>query len=390
VSIGSAQPRVSPATSDLVATELERTPLGPIPIRALDNFQSVFAIERGDRVMMLLDGALDPRVTNFISAFAQGRGAEVSAITMGRPGEEKVPDKVLHLIEEATFVVSTWFSSIMHPEFKRFRSEHGQRWVKITFFRSLDLLQTEAAAFPLDIISLLLTRTASRYPTSGDAVIHLTDPRGTDLRITLDEGLVKKQLSQSRWKGALKADHRGAYVHYLPTHGPNFYDRSTAGDHFPHIDGRIVANMGVGFPDPWDGPAEIVVERNEVVRVTGEGAMAELLGGMMLGAQMVELGCGFNPKAVRNQFYPAGSNSAGALHYGFDLIEESAYIKRTMPDWPEPPIHVDLVGLDATVRINDEVAVDGGVLTAIRDAEVQDLARHYGHPEQLLEVWPWL
>lgn len=45
------------------------------------------------------------------------------------------------MVEAATFVVSTWFCSIIDPYFIAMR-KRGQRWVKITYFRNLDLLKT--------------------------------------------------------------------------------------------------------------------------------------------------------------------------------------------------------------------------------------------------------
>ena len=56
----------------------------------------------------------------------------------------------------------------------------------------------------------------------------------------------------------------------------------------------------------------------------------------------------FNPKAPRHTVYPAGPNSPGALHFGIDLEKPNDYIRKKMPEWEEPPVHMDLVTFDST------------------------------------------
>ena len=60
----------------------------------------------------------------------------------------EIPDEVKPILEQATFVVSSWFCSAWHPYCIDLRRRLGQRWVKITFFRNLDLLHTRAGALP--------------------------------------------------------------------------------------------------------------------------------------------------------------------------------------------------------------------------------------------------
>ena len=62
---------------------------------------------------------------------------------------------------------------------------------------------------------------------------------------------------------------------------------------------------------------------------------------MLVGGRMIEGGgCGFNPKAPVHTVYPAGSNAPGVLHFGIDLAKPSDYIRKVMPDWEEPPVHM--------------------------------------------------
>jgi len=109
---------------------------------------------------------------------------------------------------------------------------------------------------------------------------------------------------------------------------------------------------------------------------------------MLMGGKLIELGCGLNPKAPRHTIYPAGSNSPGALHFGIDFAQPSSYIKRMMPNWEEPPVHMDLVTFDSTVKVGSVPLVTNGFLEALRDYSVVQCARRFGDPIDLLEGWP--
>ncbi len=143
----------------------------------------------------------------------------------------------------------------------------------------------------------------------------------------------------------------------------------------------------VGFPEPFKERIGVFFKGEYIERVTGESEDAARLREMLVGGRMIEGGgCGFNPKAPRHTIYPAGSNAPGALHFGIDLAQPADYIRRTMPDWEELPVHVDLVMLDATVRAGDQLLIDQGFLCALRDPEVVALAERYGDPVYLLEA----
>lgn len=94
--------------------------------------------------------------------------------------------------------------------------KRGQRWVKITYFRDFDLLHTEQARFPVDLIGTIIRATARRYPQAEDFVLQFTDPRGTDLRIDFSPSMRAGLLATTRWRGLMTAQEDGAYVHYLP------------------------------------------------------------------------------------------------------------------------------------------------------------------------------
>jgi hypothetical protein len=370
-------------------------PANPARIRtrnyfqALDNFTRVFAIRPGDRVLFLADPLLDRRVIEAVSGLAQSRGASMRLYMEPSTRVTEVPKNVQALLEDATFVVSTWFCSILDPLCIGLR-RNGQRWVKITYFRDLDLLHTAQARFPIDIVGALCRATAARYPRDQEFDLHFSDARGSDLRIHFTAEMCANQLSTNRWRGKMTAEEDGAYVHYLPTHGPNLWDHNAVKNDMnlqTQMSGVLYPQWAIGFAEPFKERIGVFFDGEYVSRVEGESDEAVILREMLVGGRMIEGGgCGFNPKAPRHTIYPAGSNAPGALHFGIDLVKPSDYIRRVMPDWEEPPVHMDLVMLDATVKAGDNMLIDQGFLCALRDPEVVDLATRYGDPIELLEV----
>ncbi|MDE0725204.1 MAG: hypothetical protein OSB82_01830 [Alphaproteobacteria bacterium] len=357
---------------------------------ALENFFRTFAIRPGDRMVFLADRRLDPRVIHAICGLARARGVDPWVVMNESSQHTEVPPEVRPMLEQATFVVSTWFCSIIDP-FCIAQRAKGQRWVKITYFRDLDLLDTPQARFPIDLVGEIIRQTAAQYPSSGDFDLHFTCPRGTDLTIKFTGAMGANLLGSNRWRGQMTADEPGAYVHYLPTHGPNLYDRTSVNnndDMAVSLNGVVVPNWAVGFERPFEEAIRVQFQDDSVTGVEGNSETAAILREMLMGGQIIELGCGFNPKAPRHTIYPAGSNSPGALHYGIDLAQPSDYIRRTMPDWEEPPVHMDLIAFDATVTAGDGTLIDGGLLTALRSPSVVEKARQYGDPVDLLENWP--
>ena len=358
--------------------------------QALDNFFKVFAIRPGERVLMLTDPLLDPRVVDAVTGLARARGATVSqymAPTTTLPG---VPEEVQPLIKKADFIVSTWFCSIEDP-FNVAMRKAGQRWVKITYFRDLDLLMTPQARFPIELVGEILRATEKRIPKGEDFELRFSDERGSDLRIPYTREMRDTMFAGNRWRGKMFADEPGCYVHYLPTHGPNFWD-STAMKSDPaakiNIEGVLYPQWAIGFARPFVEKIAVVFKNKLVTEVRGESPDAAILRDMLMGGKIIEGGgCGFNPKAPRNTVYPAGSNSPGALHFGVDLAKPSDYIRRVMPNWEEPPVHQDLIVFDATVTAGKSTLIDKGFLMALRDPAVVEMAGRYGDPVELLEAF---
>ena len=366
------------------------TVLTGLRFEAMDNFLRTFAFRPDDKLVFLADRKLDPRVIHAICGVARSRGIKPWVIMSDTSQHTEVPMEFRPIVEQATFVVSSWFCSIIDPFCIEQRAK-GQRWVKITYFRNLDLLDTDQARFPIDLVGEIIRQTAAQYPESGDFDLHFSCARGTDLTIEFSADMRQNLLASARWRGKMTANEPGCYVHYLPTHGPNLYDRTSVDNDDSvevSLNGTVVPFWAVGFATPFDETIKVHFEDDRVTGVDGNSEEAAILRDMLIGGQIIELGCGFNPKAPRRTVYPAGSNSPGALHYGIDLAKPSDYIRRVMPEWEEPPVHMDLISYDTTVTAGNATLIDQGFLTALRAPSVVAMAKQFGDPVDLLKNWP--
>jgi hypothetical protein len=120
--------------------------------QAIDNMIKVFAVRPGDNMLFLTDPLLDRRIVDAIAGVAQSRGVQPREFMAPSTQILECPEEAKPLIEKATFVVSTWFCSAWHPYCIGLRRKLGQRWVKITFFRNIDLWNTPQARFPVEIV----------------------------------------------------------------------------------------------------------------------------------------------------------------------------------------------------------------------------------------------
>ena len=387
----------SPSTRGLPAPVQYGTASVTEYVQALDNFHRVFGIRAGDHVVMLTDPLLDPRVVQAIQGLAKARGATFAMFMGTSTRYTEVPEEVRPILEQATFVVSTWFASVFDPFCKALRRKKGQRWVKITFFRNWDLLQTPQARFPIDVLGAIIRATNRLFPDAGDFDLRFSDPRGTDFRIPFTAEMRNRMKVDNRWRGHNFADEDGCYVHYLPTHGPNVFEPYMMGPEFDYADpelpkigfeGTIYPQWGVGFAKPFEERIGVEFKHDRVHAIHGQSEEANILRDFLIGATVEEIGLGHNPKAPRFDIYPAGPNSPGALHFGLNGLKPSKYLLRAMPNWEEPHVHMDLVCFDATLRAGNRTIIEDGYLHSLADPEVIELASRYGDPVELLEGFP--
>jgi hypothetical protein len=362
--------------------------------QAVDNMMKVFAIRPDDTLLFLSDPLIDPRVFHAIAGIARSRGVRPELYMSSNWNSGIFPEELKPVYEKASLVVSTWFASIGDPYCLKVRRDTGQRTVKMTYFRNIDVLKGPQARFPAELVGEITRATRKLYPENESFDLKITDPRGTNWTAKFTPEMRENMLKSNRWRGQTTAEESGAYVHWVPTHGPNVYDRTTLGKNQDRgeirndVNGIVYPEAAVGFPKPFSERIGIVFENDRITEVRGQSEDATILRDMLVGGVLVELGCGFNPKAPRRGIYPAGSNSPGALHYGIELAKPCSYIKKVMPNWEEPPIHMDLVALDSTVVAGNRVLIEDGFLVALRDPEVIAAASRFGDPVDLLEGWP--
>ncbi len=360
--------------------------------QAIDNLIRVFAFRPNEEILFLTDPLVDRRVVDALSGIALSRGVQPREFMGPSSQIPKCPEEVKTIVEKATFVISSWFCSVNDPFFMKLRKDKGQRWVKITYFRNLDLLHTPQARFPVDLVGEIIRATARMYPKDHDFNMTFSCPRGSDLSIKFTPDMVKNLHANNRWQGQDKADQDGCYVHFMPTHGPNIYDRNAFGrNDMAHgeMQGVIFPQWAIGFDKPFEEKIGIEYKDDLVVKVHGKSLDAEILRGMLVGvdARLHELGCGFNPKYPRYKAYPAGSNAPGALHFGTDSAKSSEFMARRVPKWEEPHTHQDCVVFDMTVKVGNTTLIDNGFLMALRDKQVIEAAGKYGDPVELLETF---
>ena len=356
--------------------------------QAIDNMMKVFAIRPGERVLFLTDPRLDRRVVDMIAGIAASRGATCQEFMGTSTQLTEVPEEAKPALANADFVVATWFCATGSPFCNKLRKEKGQRWVKITYFRNLDLLHTPQARFPVDLVGEIVRATANLYPRGVSFDMRFTDPRGSDLSIHFTPEMTDNLLDINRWRGQDCANEPGCYVHYLPTHGPNLYGEVTYKrdpNGTAKMEGVVYPQWAVGFPRPFEEKIGIEYKDTYVVKVHGHSREADVLREMLIGSRLHELGCGHNPKAPRFQVYPAGPNSPGGLHFGTDGKIPSPYLRRVIPHWEEPHVHQDCVIFDATVKAGNTTLIDNGFLMSLRDPKVIEAAAKYGDPVDLLE-----
>lgn len=387
-----------PPTIDDIAASATATampPEGTLPqvalrhrYQAIDNMIRVFAIRQGENVVFLTDPLLDRRVVDAISGIAASRGARVREFIAPTTQLTDCPKEAEALVKDADFVVASWYAAVNAPLFLKLRREQGQRWVKITYFRNLDLLDTPQARFPVDLVGDITRANAAKFPKDTDFDLRFTDPRGSDVTIKFTAEMRDNMLATNRWRGQMTADQPGCYVHYLPSHGPNLYSREALGREpgaVAEMEGILYPQWAVAFDQPFAEKIGVEWKDTEVVKVHGKSREADILRDMLIGGKVTELGCGHNPKAPRFTAYPAGPNSAGALHWGINYAKPSAYLRRVIPNWEEPPLHMDLVTFDTTVTAGNTTLIDNGFLMALREPAVVEAASRYGDPVELLE-----
>ena len=91
--------------------------------QAIDNMMKVFAIRPDDKVLFLTDPLLDRRVVDAIAGIARGRGVQTREFMAPTTQLTDCPDEARALVEDATFVIGSWYASVNAPLFMKLSSD---------------------------------------------------------------------------------------------------------------------------------------------------------------------------------------------------------------------------------------------------------------------------
>ncbi|MEA2937779.1 MAG: hypothetical protein QOC56_1283, partial [Alphaproteobacteria bacterium] len=89
--------------------------------QAIDNLIKVYAFRPREKVLFLTDPLLDRRVVDALSGIANARGVFPREFMAHTTQLDDCPEEARALVEDATFVISTWFCSVNSPLFMKLR-----------------------------------------------------------------------------------------------------------------------------------------------------------------------------------------------------------------------------------------------------------------------------
>jgi hypothetical protein len=251
----------------------------------------------------------------------------------------------------------------------------------------------EANLFPRELHKLINSHTWSRITDNIGGRIHLTDPEGTDLSLTI----LEKPFHDGRHDYGFNPKWGHLMAHPPTPVGP---DDDTTG-----VIAGTMSHYGRAFPR-----IQIQIEKSKAVAITGGGEYGQ--GWRDLDAETAdvqypcfpepglfwlwELAIGTNPKIRRpsnidwlsSDGFEWERRRAGVIHCGLGTRWRSAE-----EDWAADRsllyghLHVHLLFPTLTVETLDGRSVpviEHGRLSAYDDPEVRDLAAQCGDPDQLL------
>ena len=264
----------------------------------------------------------------------------------------------------------------------KLRSENGQRWVKITYFRDLDLLNTPQAPLPVDLVGEIIRATARMYPRTRlrhDVQLparvrprHQVDA-GHGQGPARQQSLARPgQGDRGRLLRALHADARAQHLRPQLLRARPGQAEAPARRHGRHV----FPQWAIGFDKPFQTRSGSSSRTASSTKVHGKSLEADIMRDMLVRreAELHELGCGFNPKYPRYKAYPAGSNSPGACTSAptrkAQRVHASA--RAALGGAAHPPGQRD-VRLHREGR-QDRTLIDNGFLMALRDPKVVEEA----------------
>ena len=342
-------------------------------IESCKRIGEIGCLKPGEKVCIMGDRRIEADVIYALIATAKMFGCDPYVCMVDEFEEWMVPETIAPAVLNANVVFHAWPAAAGAFGAKMRRT--GARWLSFGDLRTIELFCGEGMRIPPDLLSRIVTKTWSQIE-AGDSVkkVHITDAKGTDLKLELSERHVERQRKDARWHGKLIADAPGTRAHLPLPHGPNIMTPSEEKN--PTINGTVCYDSITGFGGAYSGdhgdsnfslPVRVHVKDGEITHIDGGWESRVLSEIAAKGGHLAEIGLGFNPKVASyggRSTGLAGSSRSGSLHIA------------TAGTTGE---HMDGCLFRATVVVNGTTIVDRGHLTALDDPDIQAMAK---------ETWP--
>lgn len=380
----------------------------------------IASVHPGEEVLILADTTVDLDVIEAYRVGYTAAGARVNVLTFPSRGagasSGQITDKVLTglfpkvavgAMKEADLYINLSGMAELHGLYGTGHSiygldpgdlykKYGTRALSITISNK-EALASDWAVYPQDLLMYLGYKgiEAVEKAAKGDpenAVVHITDPQGTDFTFTGFKISSKKSLKNDPF-GPMNV-HGTKQVGLLP-HKP-----------FPNAEGVIVSTSIHTGPVPQ---VKATLEGGRVVKLEGGGEISMIwpkswkegkdcssIGRKTSFGEHLQPGnnwleevmWGVHPRTFRQgikylgqgsetfKAWSGGIRRAGVIHFGIGGGMDEFYR------------HRDLEVFYATMTINGEKIIENGHLLMLDDPEIRTEAAKYGDPDELLtERW---
>lgn len=380
--------------------------------RTAAGFIGYGATKPGDRVLIGIDSQTDPDLTSAVATALREMGASVDVVVV-----QAEPDREFEELDEVRV------SMRREPFTADPRRWEGIPWVEdLARTRGYDLLihgkggaipkvdhryegfpwivrehfDRASNLFPRDLHRLINDRTWSRITGNVGGRIHLTDPEGTRLTLTI----LGKPLGDGRHDYGLTPKW-GHLMAHPPT--PIEPEDDTTG-----VIAGTIGHFGRPFPR-----IEVGIERARMTAIRGGGAYGEEWRRLEEGSKdtrypcfpgpglfwLWEIAIGTNPKIRRPsniRYLSSGGfewerRRAGIIHCGIGTrwrSSEEVWAGERGLLYGHLHVHLMAPTLVVEAASGEIPVIERGRLAAYDDPDVRDLASTYGDPDELLsEDW---
>src|ERR671933_327535 len=154
-------------------------------VAACEAVARISGVQPGEKAVILAERKVEPDVIYALWAAVQAKGGQAWACLVEQAHESHVPSVVAGVLAEADLVFHSWVAA-HSPEANRLRRERGQRWIAFADCLTFDRFLSPAVRFPIDLMVEIIGATWRLVDQGQQASeLHITDPKGTDLRLEL-------------------------------------------------------------------------------------------------------------------------------------------------------------------------------------------------------------